>query len=177
MRSRFALALFVTACPVLAGNCGAANGSTSPGGTGAVQISVYVVNPQSVECALTLTSPPQNTAYPDSVALQATLVNTTHSDVTLISGGSQGTVIRSSAAADIGTSAMTYATLPFRSLGVTVRALDGQVAFTFMLPTIPFCQSKPLHYLGFQDVNMTTRLTASTGSYVTTPQVIHVIWH
>jgi hypothetical protein len=174
MRTRHTFVHFTAALTALAAGCG--ESSTSPAGNGMVHISNYVVNPQSVECAMTPTNPPRNNGSPDSVALQVTLVNTTANSVTLTSAGSQGTVTRSSDTTDVLASAMTYATLPYTPQGATVRPLDGQVAFTLMLPTIPFCNTKPVGYRGYQDVNMTVVLLASTGEYHTVPKAIHVVW-
>ena len=160
---------------LVAAGCGGKD-STPPNNTGVVQISTFIANPQSVECHFTATNPPQNTGYPDSVALQVTVVNTTHSDVLLTAAGSSGVVIRATAAGDVGATPLTYTALPYTPQGAPIRALDGQVAFTLMLPVIPFCQSKPVGYLGYQDVNVSARVQTTTGEYITTPKLIHVVW-
>ena len=71
---------------------------------------------------------------------------------------------------------MVYASLPYRSTVSTIPALTGQVAFTLMVPTVPLCRSKPLGYIGTQDIDLTARMTLLTGQYVTLPARVHVQW-
>ncbi len=175
MRLRVKAACLMTVCALPVAAC-SSKGGTSPAGNGVVQISAFVVNPLTFQCAPTPSNPPVETAAPDSLAMLVTMINTTHSDVTLTSAGSYATVVRSSDPADLGTSTMVYASLPYRSTTSTIPALTGQVSFTLMVPTVPLCRSKPLGYIGTQDVDLTARMTLLTGQYVTLPAMVHVQW-
>jgi hypothetical protein len=140
--------------------------------TGVVQITRFVLSPTTFNCA------PSSSEIPniDTVLMQVTMVNTTKVDDTLTVAGSSGTVVASSESADVGAYTGSNTSLPYTPKPAVIEAGAGDVTLRLSLPTAAICRTKALGFVGNQEIDMTARITTSSGQYVTTPARLRVQW-
>jgi hypothetical protein len=158
---------------VVANACG---GDGPTANNGVVQLYDVRVSPQAVTCGVTPNPPPREIASPDTVLVQVHLINTTADTISALTTGVYGIIIRASDPADVSRVVVNAASLPFTPNPNTVRSKDGDVILRVSLPMDPVCQAKPNGFLGTADVNVSARVTASSGQYVSDFYTIHVEW-
>jgi hypothetical protein len=152
-------------------------GSDGPSNSaGFVQISDFSPNPQQANCATNNMMPPSNIGAPDTVLMQVQMVNTTANDVNVTAGGTQGTVMVATDPLDVGAMAGVHPSLPFTPTPAVLVAESGDLTIRVAFPTAPLCQQKPVGYVGQWDVNVSVRMTTTSGQYVTVPKTIRVAW-
>lgn len=154
--------------------CGGSDGPTN--NRGVIQLSEFAMRPQIARCGVTPTNPPSWAVSPDTVALEATLVNTTEDDITLSVAGTAGTIIRTSMPEDLGQIAATFPSVPYTPKDGSVPSKVGAVSVRASLPVQPLCQAKPVGYTGWREIDISLRITTSVGQYITIPATLHVSW-
>ena len=166
-------ALVVTTGAVSA--CGGGGGGT--GNAGFVQITDFDPNPQAANCASDNVFPnPTNIGAPDTVLLQIQMINTTANDVPVNTAGTAGVVMVATEPADVGKQTALFNSLPFTPTPAVLVAKTGDMTIRVAMPTAPICQTKPVGYDGFQDINVSVRMSTPIGMRETLPVTIKMSW-
>jgi hypothetical protein len=151
-------------------------GDGPTGNAGIVQLYDIRVSPQTVTCGFTINPPLRNISSPDTVLVQVHVINTTKDTLSMVTTGVYGQVIRASDSTQVSRVVVNTASLPYSPNPGVVGPKDGDLITRISLPMDPVCQTQPPFYLGTADVNISARVTMTSGQYVSDFFTVHVEW-
>ena len=152
----------------LAGLAVACGDDGSTGADGVVQLVSVTTNTLTVDCGRT-----SHVASPDSIYMNAHLVNTTATDVHIDSIGTIGFVAAASDQSVVGTGALNFTSLPFNPRPAVLQARTGDLTLVLSVPMVSLCAASAVA-LDYKDITANVRVTTDVGQYVSTPKSIHV---
>jgi hypothetical protein len=159
---------FVVLGVALAGLAAACGGDGSTGPHGVVQLVSVTTNVLTVDCGRM-----NHDASPDSIYMNAHLVNTTANDVHIDSIGTSGYVSRASDQSVVASGALNFTSIPFNPRPATLQALTGDLTLVVSVPMISLCAASAVA-LDWKDITANLRVTTDVGQYVSTSMSLHV---
>lgn len=146
----------------------ACGGDASTGTDGVVQLVSVTTNSLVINCGRTT-----HAADPDSIYMNAHLVNTTANDVHIDSIGTSGFVAAASDQSVLQTPALNFTSIPFSPKPAMLQARTGDLTLVVSVPMVSLCAASAVA-LDYKDITANLRITTDAGQYVSTPKSIHV---
>lgn len=146
----------------------ACGGDGSTGTDGVVQLVSITTNALTIDCGRT-----NHLASPDSIYVNAHMVNTAANDVHIDSIGTSGFVSAASDQSVVGPGALNLTSIPFNPTPATLQARTGDLTLVASVPMISLCAASAVA-LDYKDITASLRITTDAGQYVSRAMSIHV---